>query len=78
MPLFVLGGGSNLLVSDTGFDGLVLHITIGGIEAQERGEKRIFSADGEVIHTLVFTYPRTLKGRYDAIAARVAASFGGP
>jgi len=48
MPLFVLGGGSNLLVSDTGFDGLVLHITIGGIEAQERGEKRIFSAGAGV------------------------------
>jgi UDP-N-acetylmuramate dehydrogenase len=28
LPLFVLGGGSNLLVSDTGFDGLVLHIAI--------------------------------------------------
>jgi UDP-N-acetylmuramate dehydrogenase len=28
MPLFVLGGGSNLLVSDSGFDGLVLHIVI--------------------------------------------------
>jgi UDP-N-acetylmuramate dehydrogenase len=28
LPLFVLGGGSNLLVSDTGFDGLVLHMAI--------------------------------------------------
>jgi len=48
LPLFVLGGGSNLLVSDTGFDGLVLHITIDGIEAQGRGEKRIFSAGAGV------------------------------
>jgi len=31
LPLFVLGGGSNLLVRDTGFDGLVLHIQIRGI-----------------------------------------------
>ena len=30
LPLFVLGGGSNLLVSDSGFDGLVLHIKIAG------------------------------------------------
>jgi UDP-N-acetylmuramate dehydrogenase len=28
LPLFVLGGGSNLLVSDRGFDGLVLHLAI--------------------------------------------------
>jgi UDP-N-acetylmuramate dehydrogenase len=28
LPLFVLGGGSNLLVSDRGFDGLVLHMAI--------------------------------------------------
>jgi UDP-N-acetylmuramate dehydrogenase len=28
LPLFVLGGGSNLLVADTGFDGVVLHIAL--------------------------------------------------
>ena len=28
LPLFVLGGGSNLLISDNGFDGLVLHIAV--------------------------------------------------
>src|SRR5512146_1820505 len=32
LPLFVLGGGSNLLVSDSGFGGLVLHVAIEGIE----------------------------------------------
>ncbi|HEY4355585.1 MAG TPA: UDP-N-acetylmuramate dehydrogenase [Acidobacteriaceae bacterium] len=32
VPLFVLGGGSNLLVRDEGFDGLVLHIGIRGVE----------------------------------------------
>jgi UDP-N-acetylmuramate dehydrogenase len=32
VPLFVLGGGSNLLVSDKGFDGLVLHVAVRGIE----------------------------------------------
>jgi UDP-N-acetylmuramate dehydrogenase len=32
LPLFILGGGSNLLVSDAGFPGLVLHIALHGIE----------------------------------------------
>lgn len=32
MPLFILGGGSNLLVRDSGFQGVVLHIAIPGIE----------------------------------------------
>ena len=31
VPVFVLGGGSNLLVSDTGFAGLVLKVAITGI-----------------------------------------------
>src|SRR5208283_2880055 len=32
LPLFVLGGGSNVLISDRGFPGLVLHIGLLGIE----------------------------------------------
>jgi UDP-N-acetylmuramate dehydrogenase len=35
VPLFVLGGGSNLLVSDTGFKGLVLRVALRGIAIQE-------------------------------------------
>src|ERR1700687_4620437 len=31
VPLFVLGGGSNLVVADSGWPGLVLRIAIGGI-----------------------------------------------
>lgn len=34
VPLFVLGDGSNLLVSDHGFPGLVLHIALRGIAQQ--------------------------------------------
>jgi len=30
LPVFILGGGSNLLVPDEGFDGLVLHLAITG------------------------------------------------
>jgi UDP-N-acetylmuramate dehydrogenase len=32
LPLFVLGGGSNLVIADSGWPGLVLKIAIGGIE----------------------------------------------
>jgi UDP-N-acetylmuramate dehydrogenase len=32
LPLFILGGGSNLVVSDEGWPGLVAHIAIAGIE----------------------------------------------
>jgi len=34
LELFVLGGGSNLLVADAGFNGLVLHVGVKGIERQ--------------------------------------------
>jgi UDP-N-acetylmuramate dehydrogenase len=35
IPLFILGGGSNLVVSDQGFSGLVLHIALRGVEVIE-------------------------------------------
>jgi UDP-N-acetylmuramate dehydrogenase len=42
---FVLGAGSNLVVSDNGFDGLVLHIALRGIEAaNEAGGERMYRA----------------------------------
>ena len=34
LPLFVLGGGSNLVVADAGFAGLVLHVALRGIDAK--------------------------------------------
>ena len=36
LPLFILGGGSNLLVSDAGFPGLVLRIALQGIASTTR------------------------------------------
>jgi UDP-N-acetylmuramate dehydrogenase len=47
VKLFVLGGGSNLLVSDSGFDGLVLRVALRGIsvsEAADQATQRIFTA----------------------------------
>jgi UDP-N-acetylmuramate dehydrogenase len=48
LPLFVLGGGSNLLVSDRGFDGFVLKIALRGIDRTAEGNDVTFSvASGE-------------------------------
>jgi len=38
LPLFVLGGGSNLVVADAGWPGLVLKVAISGIERTGSGE----------------------------------------
>jgi len=43
LPLFVFGGGSNLLVADTGWPGLVLKVAIGGID------RRAGTDDGKVL-----------------------------
>src|ERR1035438_3578138 len=49
--LFVLGGGSNLLVSDAGFDGLVLRVGLRGVAAMDApdhsGERIYQVAAGE-------------------------------
>lgn len=37
--VFILGGGTNVLFSDEGFDGLVIHDNIGGIEILEKDKK---------------------------------------
>jgi UDP-N-acetylmuramate dehydrogenase len=44
LPVFVLGGGSNLVVADAGLDGLALKIAIRGVEASDRSGKKIFAA----------------------------------
>jgi UDP-N-acetylmuramate dehydrogenase len=38
LSVFVLGGGSNLLISDEGFDGLVLQIALRGITLESRDD----------------------------------------
>ncbi len=44
VPLFVLGGGSNLVVADAGFSGLVMKIGLRGIEESPARGKRLFQA----------------------------------
>src|SRR3954469_21351456 len=50
LPLFVLGGGSNLVVADTGWPGLVLKIAISGVverESNETGKQEFEAGAGE-------------------------------
>jgi UDP-N-acetylmuramate dehydrogenase len=55
LPLFVLGGGSNILVSDAGFEGVVVHQACRGIEIrQEDAEALILEVSaGETWDELV-------------------------
>jgi UDP-N-acetylmuramate dehydrogenase len=58
LSLFVLGGGSNLVISDRGWSGLVLHIGIEGLQQRTANDKIIFDVgagmdwDGFVAHAV--------------------------
>jgi UDP-N-acetylmuramate dehydrogenase len=53
-PLFVLGGGSNIVVADSGFSGLVLRINIHGVETRIDGDLVVVKAGaGEEWDSLV-------------------------
>lgn len=57
-PLFVMGGGSNLVISEAGWPGLVLKISIGGIDEPRENGTQLFEAgagvewDAFVAHTV--------------------------
>lgn len=54
VPLFVLGGGSNLVVADRGIDGLVLQIGLHGVTFERLGdETRAVAGAGELWDGLV-------------------------
>ena len=58
IPLFVLGGGSNLVVSDDGFDGLVLAMAVTGVSMTRvsgTGDTIVKAGAGESWDTLVQT-----------------------
>ena len=44
VPLLVVGGGSNILVADAGFGGLVVEIATGGIAVERHGEDALVTA----------------------------------
>jgi UDP-N-acetylmuramate dehydrogenase len=64
LPLFVLGGGSNVLISDKGWPGLVLQIGISGIDhTHERETIRLIVGAGEDWDSFVaFCVTRHLAG----------------
>jgi UDP-N-acetylmuramate dehydrogenase len=45
-PLFVLGGGSNLVVADAGVSGLVMQMAIGGVEFEPSASDTLVRAGG--------------------------------
>jgi len=54
LPVTILGGGSNLVVSDAGFDGLVVRIAARGLRFETSGgEARVTAAAGEPWDDLV-------------------------
>jgi len=54
LPLFLLGGGSNLLVADEGFPGLVAHVDLRGVSvAESDGVVEVTAAAGEDWDALV-------------------------
>src|SRR3954452_3840472 len=48
LPLFVLGGGSNLVVSDAGWPGLVLKVATRGISQYSEGGREIYDVGAGV------------------------------
>jgi UDP-N-acetylmuramate dehydrogenase len=53
LPLLILGGGSNLLVADRGFPGLVLRVGLRGLRYSQNGAVEITAAAGEHWQRLV-------------------------
>src|SRR5436305_5951540 len=55
MPLFILGGGSNLVISDVGWPGMVIRIAVKGIDERpaENGKREFEVGAGEDWDTFV-------------------------
>jgi UDP-N-acetylmuramate dehydrogenase len=65
LNLFVLGGGSNVLISDKGFNGIVIKINIEGIETLEKNDRDcIFRVGAGVVWDdfVKFTVKRNIWG----------------
>ncbi|MGH9571242.1 MAG: UDP-N-acetylmuramate dehydrogenase, partial [Candidatus Angelobacter sp.] len=64
LPLFVLGGGSNVVVSDEGWRGLALKVALCGMHEERAGDSMIFcAAAGENWDEFVaYTVSRTCAG----------------
>jgi UDP-N-acetylmuramate dehydrogenase len=89
LPILVLGGGSNLLVADSGFDGLVLKLTSSGyaVETDEAGAPVVRAAAGALLGNLARRLAReglgglewaaTVPGAVGGAVVNNAGAFGG-
>jgi UDP-N-acetylmuramate dehydrogenase len=74
IPLFIMGGGSNLLVSDDGFDGLVVKLDVLGLEVL--GDTHLKVGAGEsLMDTINFAAENSLAGL--EFAAGIWGTVGG-
>jgi len=53
LPVYVLGGGSNVVFLDSGFPGIILRLTIGGIEVRDGPRPEVRAGAGVDWDTLV-------------------------
>ncbi len=64
LPVFVLGGGSNIVIADSGFDGLVLFMRIQGITTEKHDDRILVTVGSGVMWDdfVVWTIEHDLKG----------------
>jgi len=75
IPFFILGGGSNLLVSDNGFNGIVIKLEIKGAELQLNGSVVMAGAGGTLGSVVNFAVKHGLKDMEWAIG--IPGTLGG-
>ncbi len=74
MRWVVIGGGSNILVSDAGYDGLVIHVVVRGLAVED--ETTVRAGAGEPLQALVdFATDNSLSGM--EFAAGIWGTVGG-
>lgn len=77
LPIFVLGGGSNILVSDQGFPGLVIQVGLTGIAFNQQGSQTLVSAaSGESWDALVAASVERQLGGFECLSG-IPGSVGG-
>jgi UDP-N-acetylmuramate dehydrogenase len=81
LPFLVIGGGSNLLVSDEGFDGLVIKDSVSGITTSSDNKLEVFAGtplDDLVEYTITYGLDgmSTMKGIPGTVGGAVYGSAG--
>ncbi len=74
VPVFVFGGGSNVLFSDTGFSGLVIRICDGGISVRKDG--KIVAGAGIALASILGAAAENALSGLETLAG-IPGSFGG-